>query len=67
MSAVDGNLHPIGAPTSKFAQAFQYFESTARDHIGPDVNNLVFYIDEDIPCTPVQEEPRKESCCGRRF
>ncbi len=71
MSIKDGNLSPIGALTANFADAFEYLESTARKQIGPDSNNLVFYIDEDIPCpeevTPLDEMPiSKESCCGGR-
>ena len=80
MSASGGQLSPAGAPTSDFSAAFAYLEERARTDVGNQENNLVFYIDESIPCpTPAHEEddgttpimllnnqPKKEACCGRR-
>jgi hypothetical protein len=70
----DGNMSPIGAPTKNFDEAFDYMERTARKYIGDDTNNLVFMIDEDIPCPPLpvkdvdpDEGSKKEKCCGRRW
>ncbi len=61
-----GQLGPIGTPTSDFNSAFSYLESAAQQ-IGPDTDNLVFYIDEDIPCvkdetgvTPIDETAAPE-------
>jgi len=57
MTMSDGRMNPIGSPTTQFADAVKNLESTARKQLGADVNNLVFFIDEDIPCpqevTPV--------------
>lgn len=65
MKVSGGEMGPIGSPTSDFDSAFAYLESVASE-IGPDTNNLVFFIDEDIPC---EEEavPVVEKCCGKRF
>ena len=70
MSVNNGHFGPMGAPTTVFADAFTYLQSSAK-LIGSATNNLVFYIDEDIPCpekvTPIGEEttPLVEGCCGR--
>jgi hypothetical protein len=70
MAMNGGRMMPIGAPTTNFVDAFNYLESSARKQLGADTNNLVFYIDEDIPCpeevTLLEEGGVKESCCGRR-
>ena len=78
MKVSNGQMGPIGSPTSDFAMAYSYLGTVAKE-IGPD--NLVFFIDEDIPCgedgltdltetdtTPVLPDtnaPMVENCCGK--
>jgi hypothetical protein len=62
MSVNGGQMSPIGTSTNKFVDAFKHLETAARQQLGADSNNLVFYVDEDIPCpdddglTPIDEE-----------
>ena len=73
MSVNGGQMSPIGTSTANFVDAFKHLETTARQQLGSDSNNLVFYVDEDIPCpdddgvTPIDEEGvvgGRENCCG---
>jgi hypothetical protein len=69
MGYVNQRLTPVGAPTENLEEALNYFKSASKDRLGAESmnsNNLVFYIDEDLPCPTA---PRKEECCGsgRRY
>lgn len=69
MGVSNGRLTPIGAPTEQVDDAINYMFRAYKQRMGSqamDGSNLIFYIDEDLPC-PV--ESTKEECCGggRRF
>jgi hypothetical protein len=71
MSVNNGHLGPMGSPTTTFSDAFNYLQTSVK-LIGSDINNLVFYIDEDLACleeaTPIGEETTSiEACCGRVY
>jgi len=74
MSVKNGKMSPAGAPTTVFNDAFKYLNDRVRKDVGSDHNdNLVVYIDEDIPCdaAPVADiadmmDVPIEECCGRR-
>jgi hypothetical protein len=51
-----GKMSPVGAPTTDFEEAYKYMQSRVKSDVGDE--NLIVYIDEDIPCV--------EKCCGRR-
>ena len=68
MSVNGGQMSPIGTSTNKFDDAFKHLKTAARQQLGTDLithsggsNNLVFYVDEDVPCpdddglTPIEE------------
>ncbi len=72
ISIINGSLRPVGEPKQNFIDAFEYLDKNVRSQLGPDSNNQVFYIDEDVECPsedvtvlPMEESSSEESCCGR--
>lgn len=48
----NGKATPSSTPTTDFATAFNTFNTQMKSVVGADGDNLIFYIDEDLPCGP---------------
>jgi len=46
----NGNATPLSIPTTDFQTAFNVFNTQMKNVVGADGDNLIFYIDEDLPC-----------------